>query len=437
MTKINLKYALYISLSVFALGACSPKPTHKLEAATNLKKLGINEDNLYSIDSLLGSALINNWIAGTTALIAKNEQVVYYKGLGFRDRDNKLLIRPTDLFRIASMTKPIVSVAAMQLIEEGKLKLDDPVSKYIPQFQNMQVLETFNKADTTYTTVPANKEITIKNLLTHTSGIGYGFSNKKLGAIYKKNGIPDITVTYKLKLDSVIQKLGTLPLAVQPDSEFFYGLNTDVLGRVIEVVENKPLDSILQKKIFDPLEMKSTFFFLPAQQKSRLSTLYSETKEGRLIRTPAIQNGYAIDYATSGAQTYLSGGSGLISNIDDYAKFLQMILNKGSYGGKTILKPETVDLMSSNHTGELKVENKPNHFGLGLEITTEEGAKNGAKVGKLSWSGMFGTTFWIDPERKAIAILMTQVYPSVHKKELYNKFEALVNKALDEAPKKK
>src|SRR5690606_3282648 len=189
---------------------------------------------------------------------AKEGEVVYYKGLGFRDREAKTLMRPMDLFRIASMTKPIVSVAAMQLVEEGKLNLNDPVSKYIPEFKNAQVLATFNEADTTYTTVPAQKEITVRNLLTHTSGIGYSFTDKKLGMIYEKNNIPDLATTDKIVLDSVMRKLATLPLGVQPGSKFYYGLSTDVLGRVLEVAAQKPLDSILIKKIFEPLEMNNT-----------------------------------------------------------------------------------------------------------------------------------------------------------------------------------
>lgn len=421
---------------LLVLNACSPKANDKLVAASNLKKLAIDEKNLHSIDSLLGAALINNWTAGVTAIVTKEGQVVYYKGFGFRNRETKALMMPMDLFRIASMTKPIVSVAAMQLVEEGKLKLDDPVSKYIPEFKNAQVLDQFKQEDTTYTTVPAQQEITVRNLLTHTSGIGYSFTDKKLGMIYQKHNIPDLATTEKIKLDSVMRELAKLPLGVQPGSRFFYGLSTDVLGRVLEVAAQKPLDSILIKKIFEPLEMTNTHFFLPPQKINRLSSMYSETKEGRLVRSPNTQGRNSIDFASSGAKTYLSGGSGLVSNIDDYAKFLQMILNKGSYGGKTLLKPESIDTMTVNQIGNLSLQNN-NKFGLGFEITTEAGVENNAKPGKLSWGGAFNTTFWIDPERKATAILMTQVYPAIHKKELFSKFETLVNRALDEAPQKK
>lgn len=433
-TKFANIFLLFCAATI--MSSCSEKVGNKLVATSNLKKSGIKEDNLYSIDSLLGSALINNWTAGATALVTKNQEVIYYKGFGFKDRENKVLMAPMDLFRIASMTKPIVSVAALQLVEEGKLNLEDPVSKYIPQFKNPHVLASFNEADTTYTSIPANTEITIKNLLTHTSGIGYGIADKRLKLIYEKNNIPDLATTQKLTLDSVMQKLGGVPLGVQPNSKFYYGLNTDVLGRVIEVASGKPLDSVLIKKIFEPLGMNDTHFFLPPQKTRRLATMYSETKEGRLIRTEPVQGKNNINFPISGAKTYLSGGSGLVSNIDDYAKFLQMILNKGTYAGKTILKPETVDLMCSNQIGSLIV-GKGNKFGLGFEIAAADTLENKAKPGKLSWGGVFNTMFWIDPERKSIAILMTQVYPAIHKTELYNKFETLVNRALDEEPKKK
>lgn len=430
-----LKKLSLIIFSGILLSACAQKVNDGLTAASNLKKLNIDEKNLDRIDSLLGTALISNWTAGVTALVAKDGKVIYGKGLGFRNRESKALMRPGDLFRIASMTKPIVSAATMILVEQGKINLDDPVDKYIPEFKNLQVLETFNEADTTYTTVPATKNITVKNLLTHTSGIAYGFADKRMKMIYDKNNIPDLATVQNLTIDSVTKKLGSLPLGVQPDAKFYYGLNTDVLGRVIEVASKQPLDTFLLKNIFTPLEMNDTHFFLPPLKNSRLSSMYSETKEGRLLRAPVIQDKFNANYPISGAKTYLSGGSGLVSNIVDYAKFLQMILNKGAFNKKRILKEETVDLMTQNHIGELNVGK--NKFGLGFEIATEEGLANGARVGKLSWTGAFNTLFWIDPERKSIAILMTQVYPAIHKKELYSKFETIVNQVLDTEPKKK
>ena len=427
--KKNNKFLSFILLTSLVISACSEKANQGLVAATNLKKIGIEEVNLDRIDSLLASGLINNWMAGTTALIAVDGKVIYAKSFGFRDRESKALQRPLDEFRIASMTKPIVTVAALTLIEQGKLNLNDPISKYIPEFKNAKVLATFNPRDTSYTTVDAKEPITIRNLMTHTSGIGYGFADPRMAMIYAKNGIPDLAVADSVFLKDKMKRLASLPLGVQPNSMFYYGLSSDMLGYIVEIVSGKSLDAYLKEIIFEPLKMENTFFFIPTEKASSLSVMYGETKEGRLDRLPAVSRGYKVNYPIAGAKTYLSGGSGLSSNIEDYAKFLQMILNQGSLGGKQILKPETIQLMTSNQIGNLNVGK--NKFGLGLEIATPQGLANGSKVGKLSWGGAFNTTFWIDPERKSIAVLMTQVYPAIHKKELFNQFEKLVNDALD------
>ncbi|HEX7367656.1 MAG TPA: serine hydrolase domain-containing protein [Pelobium sp.] len=425
----------YVFAILFILSGCSQKAINGLVAASNLKRLNIEEKNLDRIDSLIATSLVNNWMAGAAALVAVNGQVIYDKGFGFRDRESKALMRPTTEFRIASMTKPIVTAAAMKLIEDGKLKLSDNVSKYIAEFKNPQVLLTFNATDTSYTTVNAVKEITIKDLITHTSGIGYGFADERLALIYKKNGIPDLAVADSVFILNKMKTLGKLPLGVQPESAFYYGLGIDVLGAIIECVSGKKLDEYVNETILKPLTMADTYFFLPIEKSNRLAVMYGETQSGRLERLPAILNGYNVNYPIRGAKTYLSGGSGLCSTVEDYAKFMQMILNKGSFEGKQILKPETVNLMTTNQIGNLNVGK--NKFGYGFEIATTDGVKNGAKIGKLSWGGAFNTMFWIDPQRKSIAVLMTQVYPAIHKKELFSQFEQLVNDALDKPIAKK
>lgn len=427
--KTTNKILFFLLITSLVISACSEKANQGLVAATNLKKLGIKEVNLDRIDSLLASGLINNWMAGTTALVAVNGKVIYAKSFGFRDRESKALQRPSDEFRIASMTKPIVTVAALTLLEQGKLNLDDPISKYIPEFKNPKVLATFNAKDTSYTTVDAKEPITIRNLMTHTSGIGYGFADPRMAMIYAKNGIPDLAVADSVFIGDKMKKLAALPLGVQPNSFFYYGLSIDMLGYIVEIVSGKKLDAYLKETIFDPLKMENTFFFIPTEKASSLSVMYAETKEGRLERLPVLSKGYNVNYPITGAKTYFSGGSGLSSNIEDYAKFLQMILSQGSLGNKQILRPETVQLMTTNQIGNLNVGK--NKFGLGFEIASAQGLANGSKVGKLSWGGAFNTTFWIDPERKSIAVLMTQVYPAVHKKELFSQFEKLVNEALD------
>lgn len=427
--KKKSKVLLGLFIGLMGFSACSEKVNTGLVVANNVKKLGVQEKDLDRLDSLLASGLINNWMAGATALIAVDGKIIYEKGFGFKDREAKYVISTEDEFRIASMTKPIVTAAAMTLIEQGKLNLNDPVSKYIPEFKDLKVLASFNKKDTSYTTVDAKEPITIKNLMTHTSGIAYGFADPRLAMIYAKNNIPDLAVADSVFIGDKVKALAKLPLGVQPNTLFYYGLNTDVLGYIIEIVSGKKLDAYLNETILSPLGMNNTFFFIPKEKASRLVVMYKEVTGGRLERIPLLSSGYQVNYPITGAKTYFSGGSGLSATLEDYAKFCQMILNQGSFGGKQILKPESVQLMTTNQIGNLNVGK--NKFGLGFEIATKEGLVNGSKVGKLSWGGAFNTTFWIDPERKSIAILMTQVYPAIHKKELFSKFEQLVNEALN------
>jgi CubicO group peptidase (beta-lactamase class C family) len=427
--KIAIKYGYILISGALLISACSSKVNNSLVAATNLKKLSIEESNLARIDSLIATGLVNNYYAGATALVAVNGKVIYDKGFGFRDRETKALMNPLTEFRIACMTKPIITAAAMKLVEQGKLKLSDPLSKFFPGYKNMQVLATFNKTDTTYTSVASKEEITIKNLMTHTSGIGYGFADPRLSYIYAKNGIPDLAVADKVTIKEKVEKLANLPLGLQPNTLFYYGLSIDVLGAVIEVASGQPLDSFVNASILKPCNMQDTYFFLPVEKERRLAVMYGETNNNRLDRLPISNRGYNVNYPITGAKTYFSGGSGLISNVEDYAKFCQMILNKGSYNNVQVLSEESINLMTTNQIGNLNVGK--NKFGLGFEIATEAGLKNGSKVGKLSWSGAFNTFFWIDPERKSIAILMTQVYPAIHKSSYVNTFEKLVNDALD------
>src|SRR6185369_4917631 len=219
------------------------------------------------------------WIAGATVLVARDGKIVYYKGLGYDDIDKKTPLKKDAICRIASQTKAITSVALMMLYEEGKILLSDPVSKYIPEFKNPKVLDKFNAADTTYTTVPAKREITIRDLLTHTSGIGYAqIGSKESNAIYYKAGVVGGIGVNKIVLGDKMKILGGLPLLHQPGEKWTYGLNTDLLGYLVEVVSGMHLDEFLRKKIFEPLGMHDTYFYLPKEKYNRLVTLYTEDK---------------------------------------------------------------------------------------------------------------------------------------------------------------
>lgn len=386
--------------------------------------------NFAKVDSVLLNAQTKGWVAGSTALVMKDGKLLYDKAFGFKDREAQVTMQTSDIFRIASMTKPVVSVAALILIERGKLKLDDPVYKYIPEFKSPMVIKEFNPKDSTFITEPAKSEITIRQLLTHTSGIGYGFQDKELAKVYTQNSIPDLATIADVTLADKMKKLGTLPLFMQPGQKFHYGLSTDVLGYVIEVASGKKLDVFIHDNILKPLKMNDTQFYLPDSKQDRLVTMYGDVKGMPLFRLPYKLRGNDIMYPVSGAKKYFSGGSGLTSTTHDYARFLQMILNSGELDHVRILKKSTIEQMVTNQVGSISLR-RGNKFGFGLEIEQGNKLVNGAKAGKMFWGGAFNTTFWIDPSRNGIAILMTQVYPALHSTDLFNSFETAVNQTLD------
>lgn len=388
----------------------------------------VSEARLSRIDRVIRENIDQGKIAGAIGFIARDGKIIYNKAFGYSDLKTKTPMKTDDIFRIASQTKAITSVAVMMLFEEGKLLLDDPVSNYIPSFAKPLVLDKFNPADSSYTTVPAKREVTLRDLLTHTSGIDYAvIGSPYMKAIYAKAGIPVGFEGGNLLLQTEIAKLGKLPLAHQPGERFTYGLNTDVLGAVVEKISGKPLDQFFRERIFEPLGMNDTYFFLPAVKQSRLVPIYTYNEKGKL--QPLEHYGaITADYPVRKG-TYFSGGAGLSSTTADYAAFLQMLLNKGEYNGKRLLARRTVELMTSNQIGDLNV--RLNKFGLGFEITTEQGqAKLGVSEGSFSWGGYFGTTYWVDPKEKLVCLLFTQQSPL--KSDLHDKFRASVYQALND-----
>jgi CubicO group peptidase (beta-lactamase class C family) len=391
----------------------------------------LSADRLGNIDSLIQKSIDNQWIGGAVAYIARNGKVAYWKSFGVSDLDKNLPLKKDAIFRIASQTKAITSVAVMMLYEEGKFLLDDPISKYITEFAHPMVLDQYNPKDTTYTTVPAKREITIRDLLTHTSGIDYaGIGSAPMNAIYAKAGIPVGFESRPLVLADAIRKLGRLPLVHQPGERFTYGLNTDVLGYLVEVTSGMPFDRFLRERLFKPLGMEDTYFYLPEEKQSRLIAVSTEDSDHHAVAwdakvLPGIDANYPLVKGT-----YFSGGAGLSSTISDYAIFLQMLLNKGEYNGKRILSRRTVDLMTCNQIGDLNLG--VDKFGLGFEITTKAGqARLGVSEGSFAWGGFWGTTYWADPEEQLVCLLFAQQSPLSHG-ELGDKFRALVYAALDD-----
>ncbi|MBO0931188.1 serine hydrolase domain-containing protein [Fibrella aquatilis] len=389
--------------------------------------VSVSADRLTRIDRVLQEYVDQGKQAGIIALVVRNGKIVYHKAFGMDNPAAKTPLKRDAIFRIASQTKAITTVAAMMLFEEGRFLLDEPVSKYIPAFKNPTVLSTFNEADSSYTTKPASREITIRQLMTHTSGISYtSIGTKEANAIYAKAGIPSGIGTPMNSLSVSIPALAKLPLMHNPGEKWTYSLSTDVLGYLVEVVSGQPLDQFFRTRIFEPLGMNDTYFYLPAAKQNRLATLFTENQAKQVIPSP-IQGGVSPDYPKQ-AGTYFSGGAGLSSTAVDYAMFLQMVLNGGTYNGKQLLGPATVRLMLQNQIGALNVGDSK--FGLGFGIATPaSAARLPVSVGSFSWGGFFGTDYWADPQQGIIGMVITQKVPNSYG-DLNDKFKVLVYQAL-------
>ncbi|MBS1597028.1 MAG: beta-lactamase family protein [Bacteroidetes bacterium] len=426
------KYFFLVAVIVICSRLSAQTKVYPVLTEAKPETAGMSPERLKRIDNLIQEYVNNGTIPGADAIIVHDGKVVYHKGIGFDDADKQHAMKKDEIFRIASQTKAITSTAVMMLYEEGKLLLDDPISKYIPEFKNPTVLDHFNAADTTYTTVPAKREVTIRDLLTHTSGIDYAvIGGDEMKAIYAKEGIPSGIATLDKTLGPEMKKLGKLPLAHQPGEKFTYGLNTDVLGYLVEILSGLSLSDFFQKRIFEPLGMKDSYFYIPADKHNRLASLSTFDESHHLIKYPDVANGLHADYPNR-AGKYYSGGAGLTSTTYDYAIFLQMMLNGGIYNGKRILSPNSVRMMTMNQIGDLSVGS--DKFGLGFEVVTEKGSsKYPNNIGTFSWGGYFGTTYWADPKEKIVALIMTQIAPSANspRSDLSDKFKVAVYQALN------
>ena len=404
------------------------------QLAVNPQKAGFSPKRLQRIDTVINGYISNGWINGAVAIVYRNGVPAYYKAFGYDDMEKRKFIQLNQIFRMASMSKAIVSAGVMMLYEEGKFLLDDPIGKYLPAFQNQKVIDLFNEKDTTYTTKAANRQVTIRDLLTHTAGIGYPqIGDKVANALYAKAGLHIGLNTYDpASLADKMKTLGSLPLLNQPGEKWCYGLNTDLLGYLIEVISGKTLAAFLEERLFRPLEMSDTYFYLPKEKQSRLATQYTEDSTGKLkpVYDYITFNGkFYVDFPLANS-TYYSGGGGLCSTAKDYAAFLQMLLNKGVYKGYALLSASTVRLMTMNQTGNIALGY--NRFGLGFEIVTERGAARGPlNEGSYSWAGAFNTTFWVDPKERLSAQLLLQILPTTHG-DIHDKFKVLVYQAIEE-----
>ena len=429
-------------LFLFALGCsililCANAQTKSIQKSQVLSEVspesvGISSERLTRIDKMCEEEVANGNLPGIVALLARNGKIVQWKAYGMAENQRGRKLKRDDIFRIASQSKAITATAVMMLWEEGKFRLDDPVSKYIPEFGNQQVLKTFRYGDTTWTGEPVKQEITIRHLLSHTSGIGYGVidGDERIRLIYEKAGVTDLFTTENITIAESVKKLAELPLHHNPGEKFTYSEGLDVMGYFIEVVSGIPFDKFLETHIFNPLGMNDTRFYLPESKADRLVPVQQKV-DGKWEKYPVTF--YDTDYPIKGAKSFFSGGAGLSSTAKDYATFLQMYLNGGEYDGIRLLSRKTVDIILSNQIGDIWGDESNTKFGLAFDIITETGQLKGGKgsVGTFGWGGYFNTQYFADPEEEIIGVLMKQTQGPVNDVTGW-KFRQLVFQTIDD-----
>lgn len=425
----------YIFLLIFTLSSFSIfAQTKSLQNSPPLVEgsaasVGMSAERLSKIDDMLKQIIKEEGIPGAVALVARHGKIVYHKAFGTSDESGTEL-KTDNIFRIASQSKAITSTAVMMLWEEGKFQLDDPISMYIPEFANPQVLDTLLE-DGTYLTKPANKEITIRHLLSHTSGVGYGIisGDARIKKIYKDAGIVDLYSTKNISIEDNIKKLAKLPLHHNPGEGWTYSEGLDALGYFIEIVSGMPFDKFLKTRLFEPLGMEDTWFYLPKEKHSRLVKVQT-MEDGKWANFPITF--YDPDYPIKGAKRFFSGGAGLSSTAKDYATFLQMYVNNGELNGHRILSRTTIQFMMGNQSSDLW--SSPNrYYGLAFGVVTPRGQDLGGSgsVGTFDWGGYFNTQYFADPKEGIVGILMKQTQ-NIPREGTGWKFRQMIGAAIDD-----
>jgi CubicO group peptidase (beta-lactamase class C family) len=376
------------------------------------ESVGMSSSRLANLDSIFVQHIEQKKIPGMVALIVRNGFVVYEKAFGIADPETNQSYQTDHIFRIASQTKAITATAVMMLWEKGLFNLDDPISNYIPEFKDITILKKFNASDSTYRTIPAKNQITIRHLLNHTSGIGYGIidGDERIRKIYQKAGVVDLYTTEDISIEQSVKRLAKLPLHHEPGERFTYSEGLDVLGYLVEIISGQPFNEFLEEHLFEPLGMSNTQFYLSENQNKLLVPVQTKNQKGEWIVYVGHPDGYYnANYPKIGAKKFYSGGAGLTSTAQDYAKFLQMYLNGGEFNEHRILSPTTIDLIMSNQTFELFGDGNTHH-GLAFGVVTSKGFSIGGRgsVGTFDWGGYFNTQYYADPELNIIGILMKQ-----------------------------
>jgi CubicO group peptidase (beta-lactamase class C family) len=419
--------------------ALTPLATAKDLRTARAESVGMSSERLARIKPLLQRYVDEGKIAGIQTLIARKGKIVHFEQVGKLDLDTGSDLKDDSLFRIYSMTKPITTTAAMILYEEGKLRLDDPVEKYLPAFKNQKVLIDGALVDVTHA-------ITIRELMSHTAGLTYGiFGNSPIDQQYRiamfgedhQFNFSNTTINAdgnKIKsLDDLVNAIGPIPLQYQPGTQWVYSLSVDILGAVIEKVSGQPLDVFMAERLFEPLGMNDTFFEVPKEKIQRFGTLQIKDSEGKLT---VIDRPKTSDFSNN--VTFFSGGGGLVSSALDYLRYSQMMLNGGELNGSRILSPTTIDLMTRDQLSQsarLAYSSRPGitddvSFGLGFGLTVKSPKIRSGSKGTYRWAGIAGTDFWIDPKEDLTAMILVQIMLSPP--DLRNEFKTLVYQAITE-----
>ncbi len=392
------------------------------------KQNSFDTERLKRLDSVFTKLVEKGEIPHAVTFVAHKGRVIHNKAYGWRNIEKQIPCTTSDYFRMASQTKAITVVGLLTLLEEGKFQLDEPVKKYIPEFANPKVIESFNPADSTYTSRPAKTDITIRHLLTHTAGISYG--NYQTRKIFDKAGVPNSPMLSmgNISLAQAVKKLATCPLEHDPGEKFTYGMGVDVIGYLIEVISSQQIDVFLSERVFKPLGMQNTYFNIPANKVSSLVQLYQKNKDNPL-ELNINSNGLYQYYPYRGEGKLMSTGAGLSGSIEDYARFCQLILNKGEFNGKRILSRKTVEMMVKNNVGNLRGE-----IGFGLafdDFRAQYSFRSIASEGSLRWGGMFGTDYIIDPKEDLILLFYINLQPNNSGTDYKTLFHNLVYQALE------
>ena len=427
---IPARFKFAFSLAIFACVLSAVAGAQEIPSAKP-ESVGLSAERLDRIGAAVDKSIADKEIAGAVTMVVRHGHVAWFKAQGMMDREAGRAMSPDAIFRICSMTKPITSVAVMMLYEEGHFQLDDPISKFLPEFKNPKVLVKPSSGEPY--SIPATREITIRDLLRHTSGLTYNW-NADLGKMYNEANVAHGLLQYDGTIGDSVKHLATMPLLFNPGDRWEYSLGVDVLGRLVEVVSGKPLDEFFRTRIFEPVGMKDSYFFLPDNKVDRLATAYSYDDSKGLSRFPdsPVTEGsfrYSADYPYRGPKKLFSGGGGLASTAMDYARFCQMMLDNGKVGQNRLLSRKSVELMTSDQLGKIGPDQG---FGLGFGVAGVKGPLSElGSVGEYSWGGFFYTGFSIDPTEQMIVIFMAQLHPT-GRVDIQQKVQTLAYQAIND-----